>query len=148
MNEKKYTIDGKIYIQRPIVLGQLVMLIEELQGMEINDMSAIGLIRGLGGRLPLAMAIVLTPDGIRIKDKDVPAVADELERTLDIDTAMEVIEDFFSFNPISSISRRMKGAMIMTIDAASEILSGTVSSRSSKTSASAISPEKIESSGG
>jgi len=140
MEEKDYTVNGKIYIQRPLKLKQLVDLVDALQGIEIADLSPLGIVHALGSRLPLAMAIVLIPEGTMLKEKDIKAIAEEFEEHLDIDTALAVAEDFFTFNPLSSISRKMKGMMIKMIEASAAILSVTASGVLSRTSAGEISP--------
>ena len=146
-SEKPYEINGKNYTQRPLVLGQIMPLIDLMQGIELRDFSATGLIQSLGPNLPEVMAIVLIPEGTRLSQKDIPTLAEEFEEYLSIETALEVVEDFLSFNPVSSISARMTGVMIKMIEAATAVLSSMTSKGLSRTSAMETSPDEDGSSG-
>lgn len=117
MTKKQFTyeIGERTYIQRPLVLGQMRQLISTMQGLVIPaDIDTIGLVSVLGDKLPLALAIVLTPlhpplskggiegsYGAVLKDKDIPALANELEFAVTPEQTLQVIEDFFSCNQIS-----------------------------------------------
>lgn len=60
----KYIIDGKTYIQKPLVLGQIRQLIGHLKGLEIKPgSSGVGIVFELGDQLPAALAIVLVEEG-------------------------------------------------------------------------------------
>lgn len=109
MEPKKYTINGKTYVQKPLVIAQAMQMDRLLEGVEIFDLSPISILRALKEKLPTAMAIVLTPIEEKIQGKNLSALEDEFTENLDIDTALQVAEDFFIFNPISSISSRFRG---------------------------------------
>ncbi len=112
MAEFKYQIGGKTYIQKPLVLGQVKQLNALLDGMVIpKDISVSGLIKLLGDKLPLALAIVLTEKGKHPKDKDIEALAKELEFEIDADTTSKVVEDFFDCNQIVSLIERIQGVI-------------------------------------
>lgn len=101
---KNYKIGNKVYYLKPLVLGQIRQLIKLLSGVSIDLNAGIGaLIQALGELLPAALAIVLTPEGIKPKDKDLEAIAQELEDDITLDLIVEVINDFFVLNPISSV---------------------------------------------
>ncbi len=113
--EKKYTIGKVVYIQRPVVLAQLTQLIElipddvDITGIKgPNDVIAF-----LGEALAEGMAIVLCPEDDNLKDKDIAAIKTELMETLDIPTAVKVIEDFFGCNQVSSLVERVGSLMDM-----------------------------------
>ena len=105
-----YEINGKRYVQRPLVLGQLKQLTEVLKGLawtsgtDLTDIIAL-----VGGRLPSALAVVLTEEGALPGKKDIPSLAKELEDALDADTAIKVVEDFFTSNPVASLLERLRG---------------------------------------
>lgn len=106
----EYEIGGKKYIQRPLVLGQVRQLMKLLQGLVFpKDINTIELIALLGDRLPQAIAIVLTPDGVNLKDKDINAIASDLEFEISPETTIEVIENFFDCNPIPSLLEKVSG---------------------------------------
>lgn len=114
MDKKEYIyeINGKSYVQRPLVLGQIGQINDVLKGVEITgDMGIEQVVGLLGDRLPVAMAIVLTEKGTRIQDKDAEALTEEMREFMDIGTAVEVIDHFLSLNPIASVFGRLTGMM-------------------------------------
>ncbi|MDA8104657.1 MAG: hypothetical protein M0Z71_04690 [Nitrospiraceae bacterium] len=113
MSEKrefKYTIGGKTYMQRPLVLGQIMQLMALLKGLVIpKGIGALGLVSLLGDRLPEAIAVVLVPEGVVLKDKDISALAEDIGFEIEPDTAIEVVENFFDLNPLSLILQKLSG---------------------------------------
>lgn len=108
MTEKKYDIGGKIYIQRPLVLGQVRQLLEILKGITIPaDADTLGMIEAVGGRLPKALAAILNPEGIPLREKDLDAIAAELEFAITPEQIFEVAEDFFDCNPLQSLLQKL-----------------------------------------
>ena len=151
MQSKTYIINGRPYIQQPLVLGQIMQLIDLSEGIVLQSFTVEGIIKALGPKLSMAAAIVLTPEGTELKDKDLLALEAEFFSRLDLKTALEVAEDFLSFNPLSSASDRIKGMimdLIMTILMTLERrVSGSVSDGSSKNSVTEISQDATGSSG-
>lgn len=108
----RYTINEKQYIQKPIVLGQIRQLTESLGGLTLDlSQDIMGIINTLGDRLPVVLAAVLIPEGQSIRDKDLVALATDLEAGCDLETAIKVIEDFFTCNPTASLLQKLAGAM-------------------------------------
>ncbi len=111
---RKYQIGNKTYIQRPIVMGQLGLLLPLLESVRITDtgLQAGNILAALGRNLPRALAVVLIEDGLSMREamNDLDARTDEMQWGMSPETALEVIEDFFDCNPISSIARRITGA--------------------------------------
>ena len=102
--EFKYEIGGKRYAQKPLVLGQYRQLIKLLENVTIPaDVTPMGFIFAIGDSLPKALATVLIEDGTSLKDKDIEALAEELELNMDSDLVMTVAADFFDCNQISSL---------------------------------------------
>lgn len=109
---KTYEIDGTTYEQRPMVLGQIRQLMSVLQGLKIPaDGGSLQVIAALGGRLGEALAVVLTEQGKSLRGKDLAALATELEFTISPDQTIDVVEDFFTCNPIASLLQRLTTAM-------------------------------------
>ena len=108
MEPKKYTINGKTYIQKPLVLGQLMPLIKLLEGKVINDVSPLALVTVLGESLPRCMAIILIPEGVSVRERDLDALESEFADNMDLETAMQVASDFFICNPLSSLSSKFR----------------------------------------
>ena len=106
----EYEIGGKLYIQKPLVLGQIRQLMNLLQGVVIpSNVDTLGIIAALGDRLPKAIAIAITPSVMAVKDKDIDSLASEIEFELSSEAVVLVIEDFFSCNPIASLLERLGG---------------------------------------
>lgn len=109
MEPKIYTINGKRYIQKPLVLGQIAPLIAILEGRTIMDLSVQGIMAAFSDILPELFAIILIPDGETAGGKDVKAMEQEFRDEMDIDTALEVAADFLYCNPVSSIAIKLSG---------------------------------------
>jgi hypothetical protein len=106
--EKTYIIGEKKYTQKPLVLGQVKQLLDLLKGVMIPaDAGSLELVMILGDKLPLALAIVLAEEGKSLRSKDIPAMADEIEFAVIPDQVLEIVDDFFLINPISSISEKL-----------------------------------------
>lgn len=111
MAEKKYDIGGKIYVQRPLVLGQTRQLLRLLGGLELpGNLEIRSVIETLGESLPAALAVVLTEEGKNPKDKDLEALASELEFEITLDQTAQVVEDFFGCNPLPSLLDKLTEA--------------------------------------
>lgn len=116
-NQTKYLIGGKAYIQLPLVLGQINQLIQLLQGLTLYaGMNMAEIVAALGDRLPKALAIVLIDAEMEgrdsaemvkyLRDRKINELAAEISFSIDPETPFEVIEDFFSINPIPSLLER------------------------------------------
>ncbi len=108
MDQKKYEINGKIYFQKALVLGQIADIIPLLENRFIDDLSAVGLVTSLGDILPELAAVILIPEGTKISERDLEAMKSEFQNEMSLDTALEVAADFLSFNPVSSFFTRLK----------------------------------------
>lgn len=108
MSDHRYDIDGITYIQRPLVFGQIKQLSTLLGGVTIDlNNAAEGLLQVVGDHMPQALAIVLTPEGTRLKDKDLTELADTLEFAITAEQIVQVVDDFFTCNPVVSILNRL-----------------------------------------
>ena len=97
----EYTINGICYTQKPLVLGQLVQLANIFSSLygasEVNDFNDF--IKVAGDQAPNLMAIILNPDGVKIKNKNLTQIADEMSENADLETMEAVFTDFFTCNP-------------------------------------------------
>ncbi len=133
MEEKKYTIGGKTYIQKPLVLGQWRQLNEVVQTVLLpEELDIKSLIVAFGSRLFTALAIIVTEEGKSPRDKNIAALADEIEFGVTPEEALEIIADFFALNPMLSLLNSIDGL----INRIKERLGG-IGSRNSATSAAA-----------
>ena len=107
-----YEIKEKKYTQRPLVLGQMVMLIALLEGVGIKSMTGMGMIMALGDLLPRALAILLIPEGCTsLKARDIDSMAAALDE-IPIDRAIEIVADFLECSQISSLLASLDGLAI------------------------------------
>lgn len=108
----RYTIGGVQYVQRPLVLLQIEQLSEFLSTIELPPgLNVAGMVRMLGGRISGALAIVLTPAGTELDQKDRAAIAAQLRNHVDIETTIRVVEDFLSCNPVGSVFDKLSAAI-------------------------------------
>jgi hypothetical protein len=128
MEPIKYHFGDKTYIQKPLVLGQMRQLSTVLQGFKLSgNLSVADIVDFLGAELPKALAVVLTEEGKSPKNKDLTAMAEELEYSISLDDAVKVAEDFFACNQVTSLSEKitkMFGGM-MSLESLEETGSNT-----------------------
>ncbi|MCE5243398.1 MAG: hypothetical protein ABFD98_11715 [Syntrophobacteraceae bacterium] len=107
--EKRYCIGGRAFVQRPIVLGQLRLLLAALDGMTFDSASPLGVLRSLGEKLPAVLSILLVEEDLGVRE----AMERQEERAERIgweaspEVCLEAVEDFFACNPVSSVSERL-----------------------------------------
>jgi hypothetical protein len=145
MEKYKYEINGKTYVLKKLVLGQMRQLIEVLKTIRIPaGAGTAGLIEAFGDKLPLVLAVVLTEEGKSIKDKDLEKLAEEFnEFSLEVETTVQVIDDFFVLNPIASLWEKIQGLL----EGITKGMKATGSTNSSSPSAEETSPSATESNG-
>lgn len=108
--EFKYEIGGRVFYQKPLVLGQVKQLISVIKGLVLPfNLNVASLVIALGDKAPEAIAILMVEEGVSLKKKKVSEVQELLEENLSIEQTIKVIEDFFDCNPIASISEAMIG---------------------------------------
>ena len=129
----KYEIDGKVYVQKELVWGQVKQIIDVLKGVTFPpNPTPLDIISILYERLPSALAIVLTEEGQSVKDKDLTALSSELSFKISLGVTMQVIEDFFDCNPTALLLERLQ-KLIGKIS--NEVTQGILSTGSSSSSA-------------
>lgn len=106
---KKYKIGDKIFVQKKLVLGQWKELKQVLTNLVIpGELSIKTLIKALGDDLFIVLAIILTEEGKPLQGKDISFLAKEIEYGITVEDAIEVITDFFTFNPIALLLENLK----------------------------------------
>jgi hypothetical protein len=148
---KSYEIGGKTYEQRELVLGQWRQLSALLSDLK---MPAVGsrlqtMIAALenAGRLERAIAVLLNEPGVQPRDKNLDALAAELEFSITPQQIAEVIDDFFTCNPVSSILSRLGMSLVKMVGALHAALQETGLTVPFVSSPAGISPAAITSSG-
>ncbi|MDW8003053.1 MAG: hypothetical protein RMJ39_10420 [Deltaproteobacteria bacterium] len=106
---KRYEIFGKTFIQKPLVLRQTKQLVELFSDTNLSKLfesDIENLIKIFAKKGAKFLAIVLIPEGVEIKDKDM-AYLEELFEDCDLDTFTEVVKDFFLFNNLLSLIQKV-----------------------------------------
>ncbi len=143
---KEYDINGRAFVQRPLVLGQIQQILRIMDGLALPDpLTLASLLDALGGRLYSAIAVVITEKGCSPRDKDLEALAKEVEWSVPLETALEIVDDFFVLNPASSLLGKA-GGMVGRLNGMMGTLLGG-STRPSSSSPGATSPGATPSSG-
>lgn len=135
MREEKsvfeYTIGGKKYVQKKLVLGQIRQLTNLLDGIVIPENSdTTAWVLALGSKISEALAIVLTEENASLAEKDLAQNTKEIEFNIEPELVVEVVEDFFACNPIASILGKLTG-MIGNVVETTEKMTGLKDSASS-----------------
>ena len=144
----QYEIGGKKYFQKKIVLGQIEQLLDLLQGMEIPASRNPWIVRGaLKDKIYLALAIALVEEGKTPKrdSEELAQIADGLKWAIDPETVLQVIEDFFELNPLSSLLKKLEGIVGKMEKAGIQVDARSL--RPSSSSPEATSPDETISSG-
>lgn len=129
MDYKTYEVNGIVYEHRPQVLGQLKQLEGLVKGISVSgDYGPAALIAALGDKAPSALAIILTEKGKSPEGKALDALAKEMEWSMSLEQTMEIADDFFSINPLSSAFAKIVGMME---NFTSQILAGRTGSSDS-----------------
>lgn len=129
-----YTIDGITYEQRPLVIGQ----VEQLASIIIGTSFPAGggpleIIEALGQeRLMRACAVVLREQGkAPWWQKDLDALAEAFAWTMDVETSIRIVTDFFDCNPLSLLFDALKNMSAAVMKAAERVTASPASSSSS-----------------
>lgn len=128
MEQFKYQIGDKVYIQKPLVMGQTEQLLEELKGITFpTEFNVWSIKEILGEKLYICLAISLLEEGKSPKrtKEDLQIFADDLRWAIDIDTTIKVIQDFFTCNLVAS--QRLNEVMLKIIGSISKTASKNLS---------------------
>jgi hypothetical protein len=106
-----YEIGDKKYIQRKLVPGQVEQLLDLLSDVNFDGgFDVRSIIATVGNKLWKAIAIVIREEGsMRWWDKDLDALAQEIQWSLPIDEVVGVVKDFFDCNPVISLLEQING---------------------------------------
>ncbi len=103
-----YKIGERTYTCKKLVLGQLAQLedlFKLLAGVQLSNMS--DLFSVLGKEMPKLLAIILSEDGKPLKNKDVKELQEYLEEHLELDVALEILNDFFVLTPLPKLIEKV-----------------------------------------
>ena len=138
----EYEIGGRKFVQKALVLGQVKLLISTIRGVALpRDATPASLVIALGDKVSDVLAIVLSEEGIPLKNKKLRDVQDLIEEHLSIEQSIGMVEDFFDCNPIASISE----AMIGLAKKVEQVMTAKVSKEPSTESVSPLAEETLPS---
>ena len=143
-----YELGEKKFFQKKIVLGQIEQLLDLLQDIAIPATRDPWILKkALGEKIYKALAIVLVEEGKtpRREMEEIDRLSEEIRWNIDPETILQVIEDFFVLNPLSSLLKRLEGLIEKMSKAGIEIELG--SRTLSPSSPEETSPREISSSG-
>jgi len=110
----EYIINEILYIQKPLVNGQLKQLSLLLEDLDFTDVkTATQFLKAIGDKLIPATAIILIPEGESARSKNNEKIANELEWDLSLELQIKIIEDFLSINQIVSLIDKLQGIMTL-----------------------------------
>lgn len=106
-----YQVGDKRYTQRKLVMGQVEQLVDLLHDTDFQGgLGVREVVAALGDKLYTAMAIVLREDGAEHwYEKDLDAMAASFRWDMEVQTAVEVVKDFFDCNPVTSLLDDLTG---------------------------------------
>jgi len=107
MQESKYTIGDIVYFQRPLLVGQIIPLLDALKGLTFESLDIMEIIYTLGPRLNSVISVVLIPEGVNAKEKKLAEMTEHFDNYLDVMTAIQIVSDFFAFSPPSLILKEI-----------------------------------------
>lgn len=116
MSDYRYDIGGKVYVQKPLVLGQWQQLLPLLSGITFGA-NAASLIAGFGEQIGTMLAVVLTEEGQSPRGKDLAVLAEDITFSIDPDTTFKVVEDFFICNRVPSLLEKLNEMVVRAVPA-------------------------------
>ncbi|HQG81825.1 MAG TPA: hypothetical protein PLU14_00320 [Caldisericia bacterium] len=109
MEKDVFTVAGKNYVIKPLVLGQIKQISNLVKGLELpTEIDVASIMDILGNKLPEFVAIVLVEEGKKPSDKNLEELTREIEDNFSLDEALGVVEHFFDITPISSPAEKIK----------------------------------------
>jgi hypothetical protein len=109
MESGVYEFGGRKYAQAKMVWGQVKQLNAVIKGIQFpaSGLTVPAIVELLGEEVPMVLAIILTEEGTSIKDKNLDALAADFEYGIPLDIIIQVFEDFFEINPITSVLEKL-----------------------------------------
>ena len=114
---REYKIGDKIYSQKTLVFGQIRQILGIIKKINLGkkgkiiEFTVTDLINLLGDSILDFISIILIPSDSTPKDKDNSKIAEEIEWEIKTDVISEVMSDFFIFNQISELQKKMMEMM-------------------------------------
>ena len=102
-SKKVYIVGGRNYVQEPLVLGQWKQLLTTIKLPEGGAMTVQTITGMIGESIDSAIAIMVCEEGKSLKEKNIDELAEAIRYELDMDTSMQIVEDFFLLNDITSV---------------------------------------------
>jgi hypothetical protein len=149
---QSYQIGEKTFTQHKLAWRQIRLVLAQLSGRTIVTTDVMAIVSALGSRLTTVMGVILFPEQEtreahlqRIKDQEAFAAHVEFfDDHMELDTALEVMRDFFTLNRISYVSELCQEITAKFQD--TQPAAGTTSSASAPSSPGATRPSEMASS--
>lgn len=115
--KKQYKIGDKTYLQKTLVYGQIRQILGIVRKINFGkkgekiEFTVTDLINLLGDGILNFISILLIPSDSTPKDKDNSKIAKEIEWEITSDIILEVMSDFFVFNQVSEVQKKMMEMM-------------------------------------
>ena len=139
--EFKYIIGDRVYYQRKLVMGQVNQLIEVTKNLEIpSNPSTMQLITAFGDKITEAIAVVLVPADMKLKEKHVGQVVSDIQFELEPEMVLEVMEDFFACNQISLLLKKLTNVIEKAVERISPEKTVEVEQANSASSSQEVTP--------
>ena len=111
-SKKVYIVGGRNYVQEPLVLGQWKQLLTTIKlPDDAKSISTQTIFSIIGENIVNVVAILLREEGKPLREKGVEELAENIGFEMSIDTATEVLDDFFLMNDIGLIMKAIEGLM-------------------------------------
>ena len=116
----RYNIGGSMYTQHEMKLYQMIQLshclpLDQMKLGEIKIETPKDLVDLLGDAVSKALAIILCPAGVDLRKKNISKVQLHLEDHLNASILIEVLEDFFVCNQVSSVAEKVTAIVILVM---------------------------------
>jgi len=113
MRKFEYRLGNKIFVQKPLVLGQLKQLSELLEEVNLSEIfgqerfDVEKFLKIVGKKLPRFIAIVLREEGKPLKEKNLDEIEQLVEEEWTLEDALKVVRDFFVCNNPTEILQEL-----------------------------------------
>lgn len=105
---KKYLINDREFYQTKLVWGELELLTNEFESLDLSFLNEISDIASVfSKKTPRICAIILREEGKEKDEKSIDETHKWLKFNLDLDLGVEIIEDFFEINSPTSLLEKV-----------------------------------------
>lgn len=122
----KYEINGKIYVQEPLTVGQVNKLALIIRDYIIEEISLKNIILAIAENLPQILAILLKEEGTDLDNKDEEKLEKVFASHVDIELLKKIISDFFECNNFGDVTVFVSNVIVKLVDQMKKAKNGNV----------------------